>query len=391
MKKKIAYFLSHPIQYFSPLLKEMAKEFDLHVCYFSDPGAKGSIDKGFGQAIKWDVPLLEGYDYTFIKNYSPRRSTDLKFFDLINPGVIKYLRKGKSNVVIVSGWIYFSYIITIISAKLMGKKVWVRAENTYSKEITKNAFLLLIKKVMLKGFLFRLFIDRYLFIGKDNKEFFKLYGAKDEQLVYTPYCVNNDFFATFYEESKNKKNELRIKLGMPVDKKVILFTGKYQKVKRPLDLMQAFHELNLQNTLLVMVGEGELRNEMEDYIKVNQLQNVLLTGFINQSAIPQYYSIADIFVLCSESETWGLSVNEAMNFALPVVVSNTVGCSYDLIDNGINGYIYEKADIKLLTECLKKLVDNDELRLEMGQAGIRKIKEFSYAATVENIRKQLYS
>ena len=66
MKAKVSYYLSHPIQYFSPLLIEMSKEFDLHVYYFSNASVKGNVDVGFGREVKWDTPLLEGYSYTFL-------------------------------------------------------------------------------------------------------------------------------------------------------------------------------------------------------------------------------------------------------------------------------------------------------------------------------------
>ena len=72
--KKVTYFLSHPIQYFSPLLKALARASDLKVYYFSDASVTGGKDKGFGQEIKWDTPLLEGYDYEFLKNLSGSRS-----------------------------------------------------------------------------------------------------------------------------------------------------------------------------------------------------------------------------------------------------------------------------------------------------------------------------
>ena len=85
-KTKISYFLSHPIQYFSPLLSEMSKQFDLHVYYFSDASIQGNLDKGFGQKVKWDIPLLEGYQYTFLKNFSPRKSLSNRMWDVINPG-----------------------------------------------------------------------------------------------------------------------------------------------------------------------------------------------------------------------------------------------------------------------------------------------------------------
>src|SRR5690606_12849476 len=129
-------------------------------------------------------------------------------------------------------------------------------------------------------------------------------------------------------------------LGIPLTAKIIVYSAKYIKKKRPLDLMEAFKQLNNQNTWLLMVGEGQLRGEMEDYINENNLKNVILTGFVNQSNISAFYTIGDVFVMCSSmGENWGLSVNEAMNFNMPLVISDMTGCADDLVKNGANGYI----------------------------------------------------
>jgi hypothetical protein len=113
-KTKLSYFLSHPIQYFSPLLKEMDDEFDMQVYYYSDISVRGGMDKGFGKKVQWDIPLLDGYNYQFIKNYSKSNSISNRFFDAINPGVIKHLWKDESKIVVVNGWDYFSTILVII-------------------------------------------------------------------------------------------------------------------------------------------------------------------------------------------------------------------------------------------------------------------------------------
>src|SRR5687768_16514829 len=102
MKIKVSYFLSHPIQYFSPLLREIAKVFDLQVYYFSDTSIKGHLDSGFGQNIKWDIPLLDGYKAIFLRNLSFRQSLSNPLLDAVNPGVIKSLRKDGSRIVIVN-------------------------------------------------------------------------------------------------------------------------------------------------------------------------------------------------------------------------------------------------------------------------------------------------
>jgi len=118
------------------------------------------------------------------------------------------------------------------------------------------------------------------------------------------------------------------------------------------------------------------------------MQNVLLTGFINQSEMPYYYAIADVFVMCSgPGETWGLAVNEAMNFSKPVIVSDTCGSSADLVQPGINGYVFEEGNINKLTAYLKQLLENDELRNKMGAASGSIIQNYSIQKIVNNIKQ----
>lgn len=388
MKTKVSYYLSHPIQYFSPLLKEMAKEFDLHVYYFSDASIKGNTDVGFGKEVKWDIPLLEGYTSTFLKNYSKRKSLSNRMWDVINPAVIKTIRNNDSKIVIVNGWSYFSNLLAIVTAKLSGKKVWLRAENPLNQELHKSRRSLWVKKIILKKLLFP-FIHKFLYIGLQSKQFFKCYGVPASQLVYTPYAVDNDWFQQEAARLKNKE-QVKEQLGLPPGKDIILFTGKYIEKKRPLDLLRAFRLLDSPSSALVMVGEGVLRNEMEGYIRDNKLQDVFLTGFINQSEIVKYYAAADVFVMCSGvGETWGLSVNEAMNFSLPVVVSTTCGCAADLVSDNCNGFLFGEGDVEGLAGAVKNLLNNVSLRRQMGVASLEIIQDFSIQNIVQNMKAAL--
>ena len=385
MKPKISYYLSHPIQYFSPLLREMSKEFDLHVYYFSDASIKGKLDKGFGQNVKWDIPLLEGYSSTFLKNLSKRKSLSNRMWDAVNPSVLNTLFKNDATIVIVNGWSYFSNLLTIATAKLLGKKVWLRAENPLNQELNKNKKSLFIKKVVLRYLLFP-FIDKFLYIGTQSKQFFEYYGVKASKLIYTPYAVDNDLFQKEHASLKDK-DLLKQQLGLPLNKKIILFTGKYIEKKRPLDLIKAFHLPDASSSVLVMAGEGELRKQMESYIHENDVKNVVLTGFINQSEIAKYYAAADVFVMCSGiGETWGLSVNEAMNFALPVIVSKTCGCAEDLVHDNINGFLYDEGNIKALSDGIKTLLENEKLRVDFGNASLKIISDFSIQHIVKNMK-----
>jgi glycosyltransferase involved in cell wall biosynthesis len=384
--KKIDYYISHPIQYFSPLLKEMAKHFDLHVYYFSDSSVKGNLDKGFGQNVKWDLPLLDGYDYEFIKNYSRRNSLQNKLFDVFNPGVIRTLRYSTSSIIIVNGWSYSSTLMCILFGRFFKKKVWLRAENPLNQELQKGKLKLMIKSILLKHILFRFFIDKCLYIGKENKKFFEFYGVKAKDLIYTPYAVDNNYFKNQYKILRNSIDNIKVDFGQKIQNKIILFSGKYISKKRPLDLLKAFKSLNDSTCTLIMVGEGELRKKMEEYIIDNNLKNVLLTGFINQSEISRYYSIATVFVMCSGiGETWGLSVNEVMNFEKPIVVSSTCGSSFDLVSNGINGFTFEEGNIDEMVICLKKIVNDKQFQIDAGKASLSIVNQFTIDKTVLNL------
>lgn len=384
------YFLSHPIQYFSPLLKELAKKTDLEVCYFSDVSLKLNKDAGFGTAIKWDIPLLEGYQSEFLKNWRSSGPLTNSFFDVFNPSVITKLWKTKHKIVVVNGWSYSSNWLVFIFGKLFGKKIWMRAENPLHKELTKSPKLLFIKKIILKHILFKLFIDKFLYIGSQNKAFYQFYGVNEEsRYIFTPYAVDNKQFQTEKLKFSKNINELKTELQVDSDKKIILFSGKYIEVKRPLDLLEAFKMLNNPDYHLIFVGEGKLRKQMEDYVKQNGLQNVLLTGFVNQSQISKYYAIANVFVMCSEMETWGLSLNEAMNFELPVVISSTCGSSFDLVKDGVNGYIFQKSDVSNLAKKIESVLSSEENKRKMGKASLEIINRYSIDVIVDNIKKQI--
>lgn len=386
MKHKISYYLSHPIQYFSPLLKKMSEEFDLHVYYFSDASIKGNMDVGFNQEVQWDVPLLDGYRYTFLKNISRRKSLSNRMWDVINPSVIRTLYKNKSEIIIVNGWSYFSNLLTIFGAKILRKRVCLRADNPLNQELKKSKITLFVKKIVLKQLLFP-FIDHFLYVGSESRKFFEYYGAKSSKLIFTPHTVANEKFIAIKSKIWNDVS-LKREMGLPIDKNIILFTGKYIEKKRPMDLIKAFHLLKDRNTLLIMVGEGKLRPEMESYIASKKIKNVILTGFINQSEIVKYYSIADLFVMCSGiGETWGLSVNEAMCFSLPVLVSETTGCSTDLVENGINGFTFKEGDITTLATAIKKLLENEDLRKQCGAASLKIIHNYSNDHIVSNLKE----
>ncbi|OKS85145.1 glycosyltransferase family 4 protein [Mucilaginibacter polytrichastri] len=383
--KQVIFVNSHPIQYFAPLYKFLNKYgIKTSAWYCSDESIRGTLDKQFGVEVKWDIPLLDGYDYVFFKNNSWKPSHFNGFFGLINFKIIRKLFTSPKSVIIVHGWHYFTLLSVLLLAKFKGHTVCLRCDVPLNQEELKRGLKQNIKKFGLKHLLFPR-ISYFMYIGTQNRLFYKSLGISDKQLISCPYAVDNERFREDQISLKEVKSSIKERLNIPNDDKIILFTAKYIDKKKPLDLLKAFHQLGMKNVWLLMVGEGELRANMEAYIDENKIEKVLLTGFVNQGKISEYYAISDVFAMTSYiGENWGLSVNEAMNFNLPLVVSDFTGCADDLVEDGVNGYVFKTGDIDQLTEKLKMILLGDSLTWSPSSQEI--VDSYSFKTIAQNLQ-----
>jgi glycosyltransferase involved in cell wall biosynthesis len=383
--KDVIFINSHPIQYFAPMYKHMNESgVKTKAWYCSDESIRGGLDKQFGVDVKWDIPLLEGYESVFFKNYSWKPSHTAGFFGLMNLGVVSQLFRIPKSVIVVHGWNYFTHFFVILLGKLKGHTVCLRCEMPQKQEVLKTGLKMSVKRVLLKYLIFPR-VNYFLYIGTQNRLFYKSYGISDDQLVFCPYSVDDKRFRKENQELQPVINSLKENLGIPANDKVILYSGKYMEKKRPMDLLRAFKLLGNNSCWLIMVGEGELRKEMELYMRENNLSNVILTGFVNQSQVAEYYAISNVFVMCSTiGETWGLSVNEAMNFELPVIISDLTGCSEDMVKNGDNGFHFKTGDYHELARKLEDVLIKNTLSGLTNPLSIVDIH--SYTTVAENIK-----
>ena len=383
--KDIIFINSHPIQYFAPLYKYMNVHGVRTKCWYGSDESLGlSEDKEFGVKIQWDIPLLEGYESRFFKNYSWKPSHFSGFFGLMNMGMIWELFKIKKSVIVVHGWHYFIHFVVLVLGGLRGHTICIRCDVPLKQEELKTGMKQKFKYFFYKYFLFSR-IDKFLYIGEQNRLFYKSYGIKDDRLLFCPYAVDNDRFKASSENLQPHRNEIKSKFGIGSSEKVIVFSGKYIDKKKPLDILAAFKKLDRKDCWLVMVGEGILRSAMEKYIQESNLSNVILTGFVNQSEIPEYYAIADVFVMCSKvGENWGLSVNEAMNFNTPVLLSDFTGSAEDLVIDGVNGFTFETGNTDQMKDYLERILYHDALTFEPDSLKI--VDKYSFWNDTEQLK-----
>lgn len=384
MKKKLSFLISHPIQYYTPWFRELSKEVELTVLYCSDETLSGYKDKEFGVEVKWDVPLLEGYPFLFMKNNAIKPSIYNGFLGLLNLSIITYLYKNRKDMVLlVHGWNRATYVLAFLTCIVLRIPYIIHAENPISQELKKSFVNRLVKKVYLRT-LFHL-AYKVCFIGKENKQFYQYYGVKDGKCIFTPYSVDNNFFQSKYNELILDKDNLRDKIFTKGKVSTIfLFSGKLIEKKRPLDLLKAFIKLNSNDVGLIFMGDGSLRNEIQNIVLQNQLNNVIITGFVNQAEISSYFVLADVFVLPSGmGETWGLVVNEAMNFSLPIITSDLVGSAADL--NKENGIVYPCGNVEALFLAMTNMMERKSNWKEMGKRSLNLINGYSNTVRTKNL------
>jgi glycosyltransferase involved in cell wall biosynthesis len=230
-------------------------------------------------------------------------------------------------------------------------------------------------------------------IGTRNEEFYRFHGVDQQHLFLVPYAVDNAFFAGAAGRFREQREELRSQYGLPANKPALLFASKLMPRKRPMDLLQAYEGMRSSNVdaCLVFVGAGELEADLRRYVVEHRIPDVHFFGFRNQSELPRFYALADVFILPSEDEPWGLVINEVMAAALPVVATQEIGAVADLVVNGDNGFVYQSGDVTALSSALRSLVSNPELPLVMGRRSYERISNWGFEQCVRGIREALRS
>jgi glycosyltransferase involved in cell wall biosynthesis len=386
-KVKVGIVTSHPIQYQAPLFRAIAKQpnIDLTVFFGSNHGiAPGKLDPGFGKAFAWDISLLDGYKHIFLNNSRP--DMEVSDWRLDAPDLKSYFKSESYDAVLVFGWSKVLFWEAIWWARKYSIPLIQRGESNLTH--TQSWFVKAAKKVLFP-ILFKQF-KAFLAIGSLNAKLYRHFGVPEKAIFSAPYCVDNNFFSERAAAQTENTRQIRRELGISVDETVFLFSAKFIDRKRPMDLINAASKCRTaEESHLILVGDGALLETCRNEIAANKLTNVHLVGFKNQSELPTLYAAADVLVLPSEYETWGLVVNEAMACGLPCIVSDTCGAAADMILEGKTGFTYPMGDVQRLAELMMFMADNKEQRREMGRYAAIHVKNFSVDSTVSSLMKAL--
>ncbi len=381
-------FDSHPVQYRVPVWQHFEKIYPgrIHVVYASDSSVRGYEDKGFGQNIAWDDPMLSGYDYTILNcENGPMES----WGSLTGEGVREVLDKLEPSAVLLVGLNYKYDLLAYFHTVKKGIPVWLRCE-TQDFAVSRSRTKALVRSLIYR--LAYLALNRVFYIGELNKKHYLHHGVSSSILRPARYGTFDRFASMTWVEKEQLRANARDHAGISEDSFVVGFSGKFIEKKNPKILFQMLDFLPKElrkKTHLYFMGSGRMENELKGLaseVLDKYGVNTFFPGFVNQSQLPPHYLAMDIMVLPSRrmGETWGLVSNEAMQAGCGVIVSDAAGCGQDF-KNLERFRIFKGADPAALASAVMELSayqrDFDWARTHL--------EDYSIAATTHALANEL--
>jgi glycosyltransferase involved in cell wall biosynthesis len=353
-RSRLGIVVTHPIQYQVPLYRYLAAWTSVEpvVLFLSEHGLIESFDRGFGRSLQFDIPLTGGYEYEVVRNRSIKPHVSAPW-GVFNPALPRVIKRSRLDVVLVHGYSSLSHWLAYATAASCGIPYMLRGESRPDREsapIYKRA-----AKRALIGPLVR-HAGACLAIGTLNRDFYVSYGAQPDRIFPAPYSVDTERFTRAGELGRARRTLLLESVGLVPELPLVLFAAKLQPWKAPLDLVAAMDRLD-RPANLVIIGDGSLRTDVERLAVRRPWMRTL--GFVNQTAIGEWYGAADLFVLPSRHEPWGLAVNEAMAAGAVPIVSDAVGCGPDLVAD--IGWIYPAGDVPALVRAIAQACEPEAL------------------------------
>jgi glycosyltransferase involved in cell wall biosynthesis len=351
----LAVVETHPIQYHAPVYRALEQRHGVPVTaiYGSDFSVKGYRDREFGAEFAWDTDLLGGYTSRFLSRVGEHGAAS---HDRVNTrGLGDALKAVAPSAVLLVGYSPRFHRSAWFEAWRGGYPLLFRGEasddarrRSAARDAVRHAALSMAYRTC----------QRCLYIGERSRQHLLRHGVPPDRLTFSPYCVDTTPFEPDEAARARWRPSTRDRLGIAGDQVAVLFSGKLSERKGVDLIFEALARLPAEaqaRFVIVLLGDGELRVELERLAARSTAVKAHFVGFQNQRSLSRFYHAADLLALPSRhSETWGLVVNEALHHGLPVVVSDRVGCAPDLVVPDRTGVVCPADSAEALAEALQR-------------------------------------
>lgn len=299
----------------------------------------------------------------------------------LTPQIWGLLERQRFDVLVIGGWSLMATQLSIIWARLNHVPYLVIAENHFREQ--RSWWVRAVKALVLRSVIPQ--ASGHLVTGTLAREHALRYGARPDRITVFPNTVDVPAYRAAAERLRPHRSEIRRAMGIDNDAIVVAQVARLLPQKAPdetLDAVALANSLTGRSLHLLLVGDGELRPSLE--ARAAELgASVTLAGFREGEALLECFAAADIFALFSRREPWGVVVNEAAAFGLPLVLTWQVGAGADLLRPGENGEIVCSGDVEGQARALARLADDDALRIRYGRRSLELIEPWGYEPSVE--------
>ena len=271
---------------------------------------------------------------------------------IVNAGVLRSLARFRPEVVIVGGWNQpaFWQALAYARARRLPLVVWV--ESTARDERPGRGLLERAKRALVES------AEAFLVPGRASAEYMHELGVGPDRIVRAPNAVDASIFQDRVDELRKARAELRARLG--IERVTILYAGRLDPEKGVDLLLDAMRDVDADLVLAGGVGSQAAG------LRAGAPANARFLERLDRDALPEWYAAADIFVLPSRSDQWGMVLNEAAAAGLPIVATEAAGASHDLIEDGVSGFRVPTGDREALAGALNRLVGDAPFRASAG-------------------------
>lgn len=379
MKKRVAILLPVPTPYREPLLERFA------ACGLYQTLVLYCRERQPTQAWRLGIPK---YPALYLKNYAPRSWHGRLLVGAINPGVWRELRRFRPHAVIVYGYNTATTLLAILWSLSHRVPLLMRSDSNLLNEEVKPRRLLAVKHLFLRWLTRR--TSSFLAVGTPNAQYWIHYGAKAEKIFPARYAVDNDYFRRETDRHRPARTQIRCGNGWR-QRFLLLYVGRLAQEKGLDVLIEAVRRISTTrpDVGLLIVGDGPESKVLRELAR--DLPQVFFLGFQDWDQLPRFYAAADLFVLPSRSEPWGLVVNEAMASGLPVLATRTVGAVQDLVLEGQTGFVVPENDADALASAIDRACQSTDRLRTMGEEAQKLIESWNYDVTLGGFHQALSS
>lgn len=336
--RKVLFVTNYPSPYRVDFFSELGKKqkVSLTVLFLENPEEQTHRDPS------WFISSYEGFSAGFLK-----KSIIIKDGLFICTGIFKYLREQYDEV-IFGGFNYLSMMCAMVWMNLHKKSYSIEIDGAF---VSNDSFL---KSCVKKYFISH--AERYYCTGKESEKYLLHYGGKKEKIFYYPFSSVREKNILSQPLSCTRKDEFKCILGIS-EKKMGLFVGQIIDRKGVDVLLKAAAQIPKEIGIYVVGGMP--REHDVEFIKKHQLTNVHFVGFKKKEQLAQYYCAADMMVFPTREDIWGLVVNEALSYGLPVITTDRCIAGLEMVDDGKTGIIIKSDDDQGLANAIKEVLTWD--------------------------------